>query len=76
MRPIPPNGRACREEGILFALEGGFVGFVLLQRVEVFQEEEPGGLLGIVQLRGAAGLFAEDVVNVLEGLFKHGLIRG
>ena len=27
---------------------------------------------GVVQLCGAAGLFSEDVVNVLEGLFKHG----
>jgi hypothetical protein len=33
----------------------------------------PGGLLGVVQLGGAAGLFAENVVDVLEGLFKHGL---
>ena len=48
---------------------------VLLQQVEVFQEEEPGGLLGIVELGGAAGLFPEDVVYVSEGLFEHELGR-
>jgi hypothetical protein len=39
--------------------------------VEVFQEEHPGGLLGVIQLSGATGFFAEDVVDVFEGLFKH-----
>ena len=56
-----------------FPVERGFVGPVLLQRVEVFQEEEPGGLLGVVELRGAARLFPENVVDILEGLFKHSL---
>jgi hypothetical protein len=57
------------EEGVLFPLEGGFIGFVLLERVEVFQEEEPGGLLGVVQLGGADSLFAEDIVQTWsEGL--------
>jgi hypothetical protein len=36
----------------------------------IFEEEEPRGLLGVIQLGGAAGLFSEDVVDVLEGLFK------
>ncbi len=70
--PFVPAVGLVEEESVLFAVEGGFIGFVLLERVEVFQEEEPGGLLGVVQLGGAAGLLAEDIVNVLEGLFKHG----
>jgi len=56
--PFVPAVGLVEEEGVLLALEGGFIGFVLLERVEVFQEEEPGGLLGVVQLRGAAGFFA------------------
>jgi hypothetical protein len=28
-------------------------------------------LFRVVELGGAAGLFPEDVVDVLEGLFKH-----
>ena len=53
-------------------LERGFIGAVLLQAVEVFQEEEPGSLLGVVQFGGATGLFPENVVDVFEGLFEHG----
>jgi len=71
--PFVPAVGLVEEEGVLFAVEGGFIGFVLLERVEIFEEEEPGGLLGVVQLRGAASLFAEDVVDVFEGLLKYNL---
>ena len=37
----------------------------------VFQEEEPGALLGVVQFAGASGVFPEDVVDVFEGLLEH-----
>lgn len=40
--------------------------------VEVFQEQQPGDLLGVVELTAAAGLFPEDVIKVLEGLFEMG----
>ena len=43
----------------------------MFEAVEVFEEEEPGGLLGVIELGGATGLFAEDVVDVSEGLLKH-----
>jgi len=59
------------DRGVFPAVEGGLGGFVLFQAVEVFQEQEPGGLFGVVQLGGAAGLLAQDVVNISEGLFKH-----
>jgi hypothetical protein len=29
-------------------------------------------LLGVVEFAGAPGVFPEDVVDVFEGLFKHG----
>jgi hypothetical protein len=45
----------------------------VFQAFEVFEEEKPGGLLGVVELGGAASLLAEDVVNILEGLFEHSL---
>ncbi len=60
------------EESVLFALEFGFHGALLLERFEIFEEEEPGGLLGVVQLGGAAGFLAENVVDVFEDLFEHG----
>ena len=57
--------------GVFLAVEGGFGGLVVFEGVEVFQEEQPGGLLGVIEFAGAAGVFPEDVVDVFEGLFKH-----
>lgn len=37
----------------------------------LFWGQEPGGLLGVIQFRGAAGLLAQNVINVFEGLLKH-----
>jgi hypothetical protein len=61
-----------KDVAVFLAFEGGLGGLVVLQRVEVFQEEQPGGLLGVVELTGVAGVLPEDVVDVFEGLFKHG----
>jgi hypothetical protein len=47
---FPAVGRV-EDEGVLLAVQRRFVGFVLLQAVQVFQEQEPGGLLRIVKLR-------------------------
>ena len=69
--PFFPAVGLVEDVGVLLAVQRGFVGPVLLQPVQVFQEEEPRGLLGVVQFGGAAGLFPEDVVDVFEGLFKH-----
>jgi hypothetical protein len=70
--PDVPAIGLVEDVGVFFALERGLVGLVLLEPVEIFQEQEPGCLLGVVELGGAAGLFPEDVVDVLECLFKHG----
>jgi hypothetical protein len=43
----------------------------MLQVVEIFEEQYPLGLLRIVQLGGAARLFPEDVIDILEGLVEH-----
>jgi hypothetical protein len=43
----------------------------VLQIVEIFQEQNPRALLGIIELRGAACLFPEDVFDVFECLFEH-----
>jgi hypothetical protein len=54
------------DERVFFAFEGGFVGLVVFQFVEVFEEEEPGGLLGVVEFGSASRFFAQDVVDILE----------
>ena len=41
------------------------------QIVEIFEEQQPGGLLGIVEFRRAAGFFPKHIVDVLEDLFEH-----
>ena len=69
--PALPAVGLVEDEGVLLALQRGLRRLVLLQPVEVLQEQQPGGLLGVVELGGAAGLFPEDVVDVLEGLFEH-----
>ena len=56
---------------VLLAVQLGLGGFVLLEAVEVFEEQQPGGLLGVIELGGAAGFFAEGIVDVPEGLFEH-----
>ena len=71
--PRLPAVGGVENVGVFLAIEGGFGGFVVLEGVEVFQEEEPGGLLGVVEFAGAAGVFPEDVVDVFEGLFEHGV---
>src|SRR6266581_3260343 len=37
--PLVPAVGLVEKEGVLFAVEGGFIGFVLLEGVEVFQEK-------------------------------------
>jgi hypothetical protein len=38
------------------------------QTVEVFAEQQPGGLLGVVELGAATGFLAQAVVDGTEGL--------
>jgi hypothetical protein len=44
---------------------------VLFQIIEVFQEQQPEGLFGVIEFCGATGFLAENVINVFEGLFEH-----
>ena len=69
--PRLPAIRSIEDVGVFPAVEGGFGGLVVFEGVEVFQEEQPGGLLGVVEFAGAAGILPEDVVDVFEGLFEH-----
>ena len=67
---IPAVG-LVEDQGVFLEFEGGFVDFIVFEGVEVFEEEEPGGLFGVVEFGGATGFFAKDVVDVFEGLFEH-----
>ena len=56
--PAFPAIRLFEDEAVALAVELRFDGFVLFEGVEILQEEEPGGLLDVVQLRRAAGFFS------------------
>jgi hypothetical protein len=64
--PAFPAVVFVQDEAVAFALQlAASSGLVLLQPVEVLEEQQPGGLLGVVQLGGAAGFFPEYVVDIL-----------
>ncbi len=69
--PRFPAVGLVEDVGVALAVEGGLGGLVVFEGVEVFQEEQPGGLLSVVEFAGATGVFPEDVVDVFEGLFEH-----
>ena len=75
--PTLPAVIFVEDEAVSLALQLGLVCLVLFQPIEILQEQQPGGLLDVVQLGGTASLFPEHVVDVLEGLFKHAeVLRG
>lgn len=71
--PDAPAKRLVQDELVLSALQRRFSRPVLLQAVQVLEEEEPGGLLGVVKFGRAARLLPQDVVDGFEGGFKHGV---
>ena len=70
--PRLPAVGSVEDVGVFFAVECGFGGLIAFEGVEVFQEEQPRGLLGVVEFAGATGVLPEDVVDIFEGLFEHG----
>jgi hypothetical protein len=56
-----------------FSREFCFGSTVPFQVFEVFEEEDPGGLLYIIQFTGTPSILVQDVIDVLEGLLKHGV---
>jgi hypothetical protein len=70
--PIRPAEGLLQDGHIALALQLGLHAAHFLQVVEVFEEEDPAGLLGVVQLVAAAAFLPEDVVDVAEGLFEGG----
>jgi probable HAF family extracellular repeat protein len=57
------------------ALQPRLAGSLPLEVFQMFQEEQLGSPLGVIQFSGASGFFAENIVDISGGLFKHGLIQ-
>jgi hypothetical protein len=69
--PVFPAELFFEDVGVFAGFEFGFLGAVVFEAFEVFEEEKPGGLFGVIEFGGAARFFAENVVDVSEGLFEH-----
>jgi len=61
-RPAVPAVGHLQDRGVAVPLKQGHGGPVVLQAVEVFEEQQPGGLLGVVELGAAARLLAQTIV--------------
>ena len=68
--PAVPAIGLLQDRGSSATLQQGHGGAVVLQAIEVFEEQQPGGLLGVVELGAAAGLLAQAVVDGAEGRFE------
>lgn len=57
--------------GVLAALDssGGFAFF--FESIQILEEKNPGGLLGVVEFGRAAGLFTQYIVYISEDLLEH-----
>jgi hypothetical protein len=69
--PCFPAVGFVEDVGVFFPVESGLIGLVLFQSVEIFQEQQPRGLLCVIQFGCASRLFPENVVDIFECLFKH-----
>ena len=70
--PRTPTIGTIEDASVLPAFKRGLGALVLLKIVEILQEQQPGGLLGVVKLGCATGFLAKDVINISEGLLEHG----
>jgi hypothetical protein len=69
--PFRPAVRGIDDEGVGLALELRQQRAFLLEVVEIFKEQYPRSLLGVIELRRAPRLLPENVVDVLERLLEH-----
>ena len=63
--------RLIQDGLIASARQFGLDRAVFFQIVQIFQKEQPGGLLGIIHLGAATRLAAQDVSDGIEGLLEH-----
>jgi hypothetical protein len=73
--PAFPSVGFIEQVSVLPALDLGDRQPLLFEIVEIFEEQQPRGLLGVVEFGGTARLLAEDIVDISECLFEHVLPR-
>jgi len=56
---------------VFLPVELGLHNLIVFQRIKVFQEEQPGSLLRIIQFTRTTSILPEDIIDILKSLFKH-----
>ncbi|MGB3710480.1 MAG: hypothetical protein WA985_02200 [Erythrobacter sp.] len=70
--PAGPATFGIKDRLVFAPLQLSFIRSILLQIGKVFEEQEPAGLLGIVQLGSQPFIIAKGTVDIVEGVFEHG----
>src|SRR5207237_276433 len=68
--PTLPTIRLLENVFVFLSVERRFVGLILFESVEIFQEKQPGSLFGVVEFRSATGFFPKYIVDVPKGLLE------
>ena len=55
---------------VFLALKLGLLLVGPLQVVEIFEKQNPRRLFGVIEFRGAASLFPQNVIDVFESLWR------
>jgi type I site-specific restriction endonuclease len=66
-----PAMRLVDDVGVFLADQFGFLFVGPLKFVQILEKQDPRRLFCVVEFRCTAGLFPENVVDILEGLFEH-----
>ena len=70
-RPLRPSVFALDDRGVLRIGKFSAELASTLEVIEVFEEEDPGGLLDVIELARATSILVEDVIDILEGVLEH-----
>ena len=68
MRGDYADMRGCRSFGVCDPLVHAFG---VAEDVDVFQDKQPRGLLGVIEFARATVVLPKQVVNIIEGLVEH-----
>ncbi len=68
MRGDYADMRGCRSFGVGDPLVHAFG---VAEDVDVFQDKQPRGLLGVIEFARATVVLPKQVVNIIEGLVEH-----
>ncbi len=68
--PYGPAIFFVEDKVVLLSIHLGDLRLVVLQRFQIFKEQQPRALLGVIQLAGATGILVQDVVDIFKRLLE------